>query len=109
MCVYFSLCSPGISSTTSSVVLEAAVSFSLCLFWLRRDIEARRPNILPMISTTPTIKSNNRNFAGVSYTVKPVLSDHSKIDKTKKLMINGSLNEGRNYCRMFPLEHSAIL
>ena len=27
-------------------------------------------------------------------TVKPVLSGHSKIDKTKVLMTNGSFNEG---------------
>ena len=27
----------------------------------------------------------------LSYTVKPVLSDHSKIDKTKVLKTNGSL------------------
>ena len=32
-------------------------------------------------------------------TVKPVLSGHSKIDKTKSLMTNGSLNEGQKYCR----------
>ena len=38
--------------------------------------------------------------------VTPVLSGHSKIDKTKILMTNG---EGRKYCRMLPLEHSAIL
>ena len=52
-------------------------------------------------------------------TVKPVLSGHSKIDKTKILIANGSLmkvksiavlmNEGRKYCRMLPLEHSPIL
>ena len=35
-------------------------------------------------------------------TVKPVLSGHSKIDKTKALMANGSLMK-------VPLEHSAIL
>ena len=36
--------------------------------------------------------------------VRPVLRGHSKIDKTKIL-----LNEGRMYCRMLHLEHSAIL
>ena len=43
------------------------------------------------------------------YTVKPVLSGHSKIDKTKVLKTNGRLmkvskgakiNEGRKCCRM---------
>ena len=40
----------------------------------------------------------------LDYTVKPVLRGHSKIDKTKILMTDGSLcNEGRKYCRMLPL------
>ena len=43
-----------------------------------------------------------------SFTIKPVLSSHSKIDKTKVLKTNGSLM-GRKYCRMLPFEHSAIL
>ena len=30
-----------------------------------------------------------------TYTVKPVLSGHSKMDKTKVLNTNGSFNEGR--------------
>ena len=38
------------------------------------------------------------------YTVKPVLNGHSKIDKTKILTTNGSLNEGQKYCSMLPLE-----
>ena len=38
------------------------------------------------------------------YAVKPVLSDHSRIDKTKVLMENGSLIKVE-----IPLEHSAIL
>ena len=42
------------------------------------------------------------------YTVKPVLNGHLKIDKTKVLMKNGSLMKVE-YCRMLPLEHSAIL
>ena len=43
-------------------------------------------------------------------TVKPVSKGHSKIDITTILMTNGSFNnEGRKYCRMLPLEHSAIL
>ena len=32
-----------------------------------------------------------------------------KIDKTKISITNGSINEGQEYCRMFPLEQSAIL
>ena len=41
-------------------------------------------------------------------TVKPVLSDHLKQTKQG---LNGKweLNEGRQYCRMLPLEQSAIL
>ena len=42
-------------------------------------------------------------------TVKPVLSSHSKLDKTKILMTNGSLMQVKNICRMLPLEHFAIL
>ena len=39
-------------------------------------------------------------FSGL-YTVEPVLSGHSKIDKTKVLKTNGSLiNEVHKYCRM---------
>ena len=45
---------------------------------------------------------------GALDTVKPVLSGHSKIDKTKILMTNGSLMKVES-CRMLPLEHSAIL
>ena len=45
----------------------------------------------------------------LSSTVKPVQNGHSKIDKTKILMTNGSLMKGQKYCRMLPLEHSAIL
>ena len=42
-------------------------------------------------------------------TVKPVLSGHSKIDKTKVLKTNGSLMKVKSiYCRMLLLEHSAI-
>ena len=44
-----------------------------------------------------------------TYTVKPVLSGHSKIDKTKVLKTDGSFNEGQKYCSVLPLEHSAIL
>ena len=37
----------------------------------------------------------------ISCKVKPVLSGHSKIDKTKVLKTNGSFNnEGQKYCRM---------
>ena len=41
-------------------------------------------------------------------TVKPVLSGHSKIDKTKVLMTNGSLMKVESIAEC-PLEHSAIL
>ena len=39
---------------------------------------------------------------------KTCLKRPLKIDKTKALMENGC-NKGRKYCRMLPLEHSAIL
>ena len=42
------------------------------------------------------------SFQSVTHTVKPVLSGHSKIDKTKILMTNGSL------MKVKILEHSAI-
>ena len=35
--------------------------------------------------------SQIRKYVYMYYTVKPALSDHSKIDKTKILMTNGSL------------------
>ena len=41
-------------------------------------------------------------------TVKPLLSSHSKIDKTKIFMANGIVMKVE-YCSMLPLEHSAIL
>ena len=41
-------------------------------------------------------------------TVKPVLRGHSKIDKMKILMTNGSLMKVEKYCKMLLLEHSAI-
>ena len=42
---------------------------------------------------------------GFGSTVKPVLSGHSKIDKTKILMTNGTLMKVENtmYCRMLPI------
>ena len=44
------------------------------------------------------------------YYSKTCLKGSLKKDKTKILMTNGSLmNEGQKYCRMLPLEHSAIL
>ena len=39
------------------------------------------------------------------YAVKPVLSGHSKIDKTKVLIINGSLRK----VECIAVEHSAII
>ena len=35
--------------------------------------------------------NTNKKFSVIIYTVKPVLSSHSKIDKTKALKTNGSL------------------
>ena len=42
-------------------------------------------------------------------TVKPVVSVHSKLDKTKILMTNCSLMEVESIAECSPLEHSAIL
>ena len=42
-------------------------------------------------------------------TIKPVLTDHSKIEEKHDLNDKRFLNEGRKYCKMLPLEHSAIL
>ena len=46
-------------------------------------------------------------FCYPSHTVKPVLNGHSKIDKTKILMTNGSLMKVESIAEF--LEHSAIL
>ena len=40
------------------------------------------------------------------FTVKPVFSGHSKVDKTRVWMTNGSLMKGQKYCRML---HESIL
>ena len=40
---------------------------------------------------------------------KPVLSGHSKIDKTKILMTKGSLMRVESIAELLPLEHSAVL
>ena len=42
-------------------------------------------------------------FLRVSYTVKPVLTGHSKIDKTKILMTNGSLIKVESIAECSPL------
>ena len=42
-------------------------------------------------------------------TVKPVLIDHSKIDKMKDLKAGGSLMKVESTADCSPLEHSAIL
>ena len=57
-------------------------------------------DILPEPERTQTIKFG---------TVKPVLSGHSKIDKTKILLTNGSLTTVESICRMLQGDHSAIL
>ena len=43
------------------------------------------------------------------HTAKPVLSGHSKIDKTKILMTNGSLMKVESIAESSNWEHSAIL
>ena len=45
----------------------------------------------------------------LSFTVKPVLSGHSKREPKIVFQDRLSLNAGQKYCRMLPLEHSAIL
>ena len=47
----------------------------------------------------------------IVHTVKPVLSSHSKIDKAKILMANGSLMKVESIAECFPwnIQHSAIL
>ena len=44
----------------------------------------------------------------VKNTVKPALSGHSKIDKTKILMTDDSLMKVESIAECSPLEHSAI-
>ena len=44
-----------------------------------------------------------------SCTVKPVLSSHLKEDQKLFFLHRLSFNAGQKYCRMLPLEHSAIL
>ena len=44
-----------------------------------------------------------------AYTVKPVLSGHPKRRPNIGFQDQLLLNEGQKYCRMLPLEHSAIL
>ena len=55
-----------------------------------------------------TILHSHREAQNVS-TVKPVLSGHSKIYKTKVLLKNGSLMKVESIAECSPLEHSAIL
>ena len=45
----------------------------------------------------------------IQFTVKPVLSDHSKIGKTKVLKTDYRLMQVKSIAECFPLEHSAIL
>ena len=52
--------------------------------------------------------AQNRKYMQVVNTVKHALSSPSK-EKNKDLNNKWVLNEGRKYCRMLPLEHSAIL
>ena len=48
-------------------------------------------------------------FPDLFNTVKPVQNSHSKNRPNKDLNDKWSLNEGIKYCRILPLEHSAIL
>ena len=45
----------------------------------------------------------------IQFTVKPVLRDHSKIDKTKVLKTDCRLMQVKSIAECSPLEHSAIL
>ena len=45
----------------------------------------------------------------IKYSVKPVLSGHSKRIPKISFQYRLLLNAGQKYCRMLPLEHSAIL
>ena len=102
------------------------ISLDICLAvrfysfaWHRR--KTKFPNrishdIPPQMKTLNTVRVSNLtdmlylpSFHGLVYTVKPVLSSHSKIDKTKILLTNGSLMKVKSICKMLPLEHSAIL
>ena len=50
--------------------------------------------------------NSNAKFSVIIYTVKPVLSGHSKIDKTKSLKTNGSLMKVESigaFCNIFDL------
>ena len=47
-------------------------------------------------------------FEKLLLTVKPVLSGHSKIDKTKMIMTNGGLMKVQSICNTFDL-HKAII
>ena len=60
---------------------------------------------------TKTMSHENGNFLSTvkSLTVKPVLSDHSKIDKTKVLKMDYRLILVKSIAECSPLEHSAIL
>ena len=49
-----------------------------------------------------------RNCCLSKPTIKPVISGHAKNRQNKDLIDRWYLNEGRKYCRMLPLEHSAI-
>ena len=50
-----------------------------------------------------------RSFTACQSTVKPVLSDHSEIDKTKVLKTDGSLMKVESIAECSKREHSAII
>ena len=51
----------------------------------------------------------SKHMAQNIYTLKPVLSGHSKIDKKGMLMTDGTLMKIESIAECSPLEHSAIL
>ena len=76
---------------------------NLVITWIQVDLITRKPvfRVYDQIRLQP-VCSDTEN------TAKPVIRGHSKIDKTKILMTNGSLMEIK-VLQNAPLEHSAIL
>ena len=60
-----------------------------------KGITGKNDHFLIILQLSYMVKRLNPCYIQISYTVKPVLWGHSKIDKTKVL-----LNEGGKYCRM---------
>ena len=60
-----------------------------------KNTNPRKPRVLSPLCSIHT-------QSGLRGTVKPVLSNHSKIDKTKILMINGSLMKAESIAECSP-------